>query len=153
MDPLAVSKVPVFEGLSSEQLGKVAALAQEGRARTGEVFFREGDIGDAFYVLVTGSVRISKQIQGVGEEALAILEPGACFGEMALIDEFPRSADARAHSDCTVAVITKADLAHLMETDRELSHAVLVRFVRTLTTRLRETNDKIKVFFQLAAGF
>ena len=153
MDPLLLAKISLFEGLTNEQLAKVAALAREVPTRYGTVFFREGEPGDAFYALLEGQVRISKQIIGVGEEALAILEAGACFGEMALIDEFPRSADARAHSDCTVAVITKADLAHLMETDRDLSHAILVRFVRTLTERLRETNDKIKVFFALAGGF
>jgi CRP-like cAMP-binding protein len=153
VDAGLLSHVPLFDGLSADQLAQVASLAREQRASTGHVFFREGELGDAFFVLLEGNVRISKHIVGVGEEALAILEPGACFGEMALIDSFPRSADARAHSDCVVGVITKDDLAHLMAADRDLAHEMLLRFVRTLCVRLRETNDKIKVFFQLAGGF
>ena len=153
MDPLLLAKISLFEGLSHEQLAKVAALAREVKSRYGTVFFREGETGDSFYVLLEGNVRISKQIVGVGEEALAILEPGACFGEMALIDNFPRSADARAHTDCTVSVITKSELGALMSADRDLAYELLLRFVGTLAARLRETNDKIKVFFALAGGF
>ena len=153
VDPTLLSPVPLFEGLSAEQLAQVAALAKEVDARYGTVFFREGEAGDSFYVLLDGHVRISKVIAGVGEEALAILEPGACFGEMALIDNFPRSADARAHTDCKVGVITKEALTELMSRDRELAYEILLRFVGTLCTRLRETNDKIRVFFALAGGF
>lgn len=153
MDPGVLAQVPLFEGLSPEHLAKIAALATTRRYRHGEVLFEEGTPGDAFYVLLEGNVRISKRIRGVGEEALAILDPGSCFGEMALIDSFPRSADARAHSDCVVGVVRKEDLEQLLHHDRDLAYDLLWRFVRTLSARLRETNDKIKVFFALSSGF
>jgi CRP-like cAMP-binding protein len=143
----------MFEGLSPEHLQKIGALARERVYRYNEMIFEEGAPGDAFYVLLQGNVRISKRIAGVGEEALAILEPGACFGEMALIDSFPRSADARAHTDCVVGVIAKDDLQQLLYVDRDLAYYLLWRFVQVLCARLRETNDKIKVFFALSSGF
>src|SRR6267143_1669971 len=89
----------------------------------------------------------------VGEEALAILEPGSYFGEMALIDDTPRSADATAHMPCTLYVIQKADLEELMFLHKDLAYELLWTFVRTLSARLRDTNDKIKAFFALSARF
>src|SRR5207237_727426 len=85
-------------------------------------------------------VRISKMVQGVGEEALAVLEPGSYFGEMALIDDTPRSADATAHLACTLYVIQKADLEQLMFLHKDLAYELLWTFVRTLSARLREAN-------------
>ena len=104
-------------------------------------------------LIASGKVRISKMVPGVGEEALAILEPGSYFGEMALIDDTPRSADATAHMPCTLYMIQKADLEELMFLHKDLAYELLWTFVRTLSARLRETNDKIKAFFALSARF
>ena len=129
----------------------MAALAQERELPGSTFLFRENDPGDAMYVLLEGRVRISKMVEGIGEEALAILEPGAFFGEMALIDDAPRSADAKAHVDCKLAEIRRDELEQLLFVDRELAHDLLWAFCRTLSARLRETNDKIKAFFALSA--
>lgn len=151
MDDAVLRRCPLFESLRPEQLAKVAALAQERELPGGTFLFRENDPGDAMYVLLDGKVRISKMVEGIGEEALAILEPGAFFGEMALIDDAPRSADAKAHSACKLAEIRRDELEQLLFVDRELAHDLLWAFCRTLSARLRETNDKIKAFFALSA--
>lgn len=151
MDDAVLRRCPLFESLRPEQLAKVAALAQERELPGGTFLFRENDPGDAMYVLLDGRVRISKMVEGIGEEALAILEPGAFFGEMALIDDAPRSADAKAHVDCKLAEIRRDELEQLLFVDRELAHDLLWAFCRTLSARLRETNDKIKAFFALSA--
>jgi CRP/FNR family cyclic AMP-dependent transcriptional regulator len=151
MDDAVLRRCPLFESLRPEQLRKVAALAQE-RAVAGGVFlFRENDPGDAMFVVLEGKVRISKQVENIGEEALAILEPGAFFGEMALIDDAPRSADARAHTTCKLAELRREELEQLLFVDRELAHDILWAFCRTLSARLRETNDKIRAFFALSS--
>jgi len=72
---------------------------------------------------------------------------------MALIDDTPRSADATANIPCTLYVIQKADLEELMFLHKDLAYELLWTFVRTLSARLRETNDKIKAFFALSARF
>ena len=82
-------------------------------------------------------------VPGMGEEALAILRAGDYFGEMALIDDFPRSADARVHEAARLFVIRKEDMEDLLFVDRDLAYDLLWNFVRTLSTRLRETNDKM----------
>ncbi|HEX4620162.1 MAG TPA: cyclic nucleotide-binding domain-containing protein [Myxococcaceae bacterium] len=102
------------------------------------------------YVVAEGKVRISKMVPGIGEEALAILEKGQYFGEMALIEEGPRSADAIAHIPSTVFAIRRDKLDQLLFTDKDLAFVLLWTFVRTLSARLREMNDKIKAFFAIS---
>ncbi|RKG56832.1 cyclic nucleotide-binding domain-containing protein [Corallococcus sp. AB011P] len=150
MDAAVLKKVALFEGLTQGQLAKVARIAQSRSHPAGDFLFREGDTGQDMFILADGKVRISKSVPGIGEEALAILEPGQYFGEMAVIEDSPRSADAIAHTSCTVWVIERAKLDQLMFTDKDLAYVLLWTFVRTLSERLRETNDKIKGFFAIS---
>lgn len=153
MDTSQLKKIPLFSNLTTDHLDKVAAIGKERAFKASEVVFREGEVGSEFFVIITGKVRISKMVPGVGEEALAILEPGSYFGEMALIDDTPRSADAIAHTSCNLWVMQKQDLEELMFLHKDLAYELLWTFVRTLSVRLRETNDKIKAFFALSARF
>jgi len=153
VDVAQLKNVTLFDGLSTVQLSKIAGLLEERDYSADSHIFHEGDNGQEFYVVLAGRVRISKSVPGIGDEALAILEPGAHFGEMALVDEATRSADAIAHVDCRLAVFPRAEFDQLMFTDKEIAYSVLWTFVRTLSARLRETNEKIKGFFALAARF
>ncbi len=96
------------------------------------------------YVIIDGRVRISREVAGIGEEAIAILGPGSVFGEMALLDEAPRSADARVHEQpCRLLAIPKDAFEDLLFLHKDLAYEVLWSIVRMLTQRLRETNDKL----------
>ena len=90
-------KVDLFRerGLSAAEMKLLATFSSEERFREGSMIFREGEKGDKLYIVLDGRVRISKFIPGVGEEALTVLDRGDFFGEMALIDDKPRSADAQ----------------------------------------------------------
>ena len=145
-----LARVPLFEGLSQAQLKKLAGVCETERVPRGKYVFREGEPGASMYVLVEGRVRISRQLPGFGEEALAILDPGAAFGEMAVVEEAPRSADAIAHEEATLLRIERDRLDQLLFTDKELAYAVLWALVRTLSARLRETNEKMKAFFAMS---
>jgi CRP-like cAMP-binding protein len=153
MDSQPLRRCPLFQTLSSAQLGKIAALATVRDLPGGAPIFKEGDAGAEMFVVVSGRVRISKMVKGVGEEALSILDAGAYFGEMAMIDDAPRSADALAHTPCALAVIRREDLDQLMFVDKDLAYVLLWTFVRTLSARLRETNDKIQGFFAMTGPF
>ena len=153
MDPIALKKIPLFANLTADHLAKISAIAAQKTAKANERIFQEGEVGTEMFIIAQGKVRISKMVPGVGEEALAILEPGSYSGEMALIDDTPRSADATAHLACNLLVIRKADLEELMFLHKDLAYELLWTFVRTLSARLRETNDKIKAFFALSARF
>jgi CRP/FNR family cyclic AMP-dependent transcriptional regulator len=153
VDPHALRRCALFQTLSSAQLGKIVAIAAARELPGGAAIFKEGDAGEEMFVVVSGRVRISRVVPGVGEEALTILDAGAYFGEMAMIDDAPRSADALAHTPCTLAVIRRDDLDQLMFVDKELAYLLLWTFVRTLSARLRETNDKIQGFFAMTGPF
>jgi len=153
MDAASLRACPLFQTLSSEQLARIASIATRRELPGGSAVFVEGAAGDEMYVIVSGRVRISKKVQGVGEEALAILEPGAYFGEMAMIDDSPRSADALAHTSCVLAVVKREEMEQLMFIDKDLAYVVLWTFVRTLSVRLREMNEKIQGFFAMTGPF
>jgi len=149
-----LQKVPLFEGLHPAQLAQVVALAELEQFRVGKTIFSEGDPGEKLYIILEGQVRISKFIPNVGEEALSILEAGAYFGEMALVDSsLGRSAHAIAHKSVSLASIERPAFEQLLFINRDLAHDVLWSFVRTLSSRLRDTNDKIKSFFAMTGGF
>jgi CRP-like cAMP-binding protein len=136
--------------LSSMEIQFLSSLSQEKQLPAGEMIFREGDAGDRMYVVLSGKVRISKQIPGAGEEALAILERGDYFGEMALIDNLPRSADARAHTGGAVVLIIPKDVIGAILDPRKVSSLRLLKILSTvLAQRLRAIEDKITSWFVL----
>jgi CRP-like cAMP-binding protein len=138
-----LSKIGLFSALQPTYLRRIATLGLEEDYAADALIFKEGAVGDKVYLIISGAVRISRTVPGMGEEALAVLRAGTHFGEMALIDDFPRSADARAHEACRLFVIRKEDLEDLLFVDRDLAYDLLWSFVRTLSGRLRETNDKM----------
>jgi CRP/FNR family transcriptional regulator, cyclic AMP receptor protein len=94
--------------------------------------------------VIEGTVRITRQIGAVGDETLAVLRTGQHFGEMSLIDDHvSRSADATAHHRVRAILLPRLVLRDLMFVDRELAHDLLWRFVRLLTHRVREANDRL----------
>jgi len=138
-----LARIPLFDGLSRDALALVAAVAIEETVQRGTRIFQYGEVGDKLYVIVDGKVRISREVSGMGEEALAVLGPGEVFGEMALLDETPRSADATAHETARVLVISKEAFDDLLFLHKDLAYEVLWACVRMLSARLRETNDKL----------
>jgi CRP/FNR family cyclic AMP-dependent transcriptional regulator len=148
-----LKKVHLFENLTENELEKIQKICiRETHAKDTAMFF-EGDPGNRCYVITRGEVRISKFIQNIGEEALAVLKAGDYFGEMALIDNFPRSAHAIANTDIEVLAINKTDLDRILISDRELGYKLLWTFTRTLSKRLRETNEKLAGFLTMSGGF
>ncbi len=138
-----LARVPFFDGLTREALALIAKATTEESHATGTKLFQYGDAGDKLFILLEGRVRISREIAGMGEEALAVLGPGEVFGEMSLIDEEPRSADARVHERCRMLVITKENFDDLLFLHKDLAYEVLWNCVRILSVRLRETNEKL----------
>ncbi|AKT40891.1 cyclic nucleotide-binding domain-containing protein [Chondromyces crocatus] len=138
-----LSKVALFKGLTPTALELIARVSSEESHALGTKIFEHGDPGDKLYILLDGKVRISREIPGMGEEALTILGPGAVFGEMALLDEAPRSADARVHERCRLLTVSKDTFEDLLFLHKDLAYEVLWSVVRMLTQRLRETTDKL----------
>jgi len=148
------AKVDVLreQGLSAAELRLLATYSQEERFQPNALIFSEGEHGDKLYIVVDGQVRISRRLQGMGEEALTILGRGDVFGEMALIDDQPRSADARAHTGgCTVFTIDSHRLEEVLEMDPDASRQFLTLLCQILCRRIRTMTDRL-VAWRLMAG-
>ncbi len=138
-----LAQIDLFNGLPQAHLRRIADIGLEEQYRTGATIVSEGEAGDKFYLIVEGAVRVSRIVPGMGEEALAVLRPGAYFGEMSLIDDSPRSATVMCHEKCRLFVVNRRDLEDLLFVDRDLAYELLWNWVRTLSRRLRATNDKM----------
>lgn len=103
------------------------------------VLFQEGDRGEEMFIIQTGKVKISKRIRGV-EKTLATLDKGEFFGEMAILNDKPRSASAETLEDCDMLVIDRKTFDALIRGNVEIA----VRFIKRLADRLRETNDQME---------
>ncbi len=147
-----LSKVPLFQGLTPAALELVSGVATHEVHEPNTCIFEHGAVGDKLYVILDGRVRISRNVPGMGEEALAVLNPGAIFGEMALLDDTPRSADARVHERCRLLVISREAFEDLLFLHKELAYEVLWSMVRILSARLRETTDKL-TFLSVSSKF
>ena len=148
-----LKKIELFKTLTDDELDEIEKICARESYAKDTIMFMEGDPGDRCYVIVKGEVRVSKFIPNIGEEALAVLKPGDYFGEMALIDNFPRSAHAIANTDVEVLSITKAGLDAVLIRDREMGYKLLWVFTQTLARRLRETNEKMAGFLAMTGKF
>jgi CRP/FNR family cyclic AMP-dependent transcriptional regulator len=150
MDLELVKKAAIFATLEEDELGRVAEIIKEQSFKFGQTIFKEGEPGNRLYIIATGDVRISRVVPGSGEEALTVLKPGACFGEMAVFDRSERSTDAIANTDCTLLTISRSDFEILLDFNRDVAYKVLWAVVRLLCERLRVTNDNLRSFLAMS---
>ncbi len=129
----------VFAGLPRRFLARLAVRFFEKAYTQGDVVFHEGEPGKALFVVLEGIVTITRA-GPEGERTLRTFGPGACFGEMALIDDFPRSATAHVTAPARLLILYKSDFDALVDgnprialvTLRNLLH-MLAMYVRTAT--------------------
>jgi CRP/FNR family transcriptional regulator, cyclic AMP receptor protein len=140
----------IFQDLDDGELARVAEVCGEQKFAVGEVVFKEGEPGNRLFIVAEGEIRISRTIPGSGEEALAVLKPGSCFGEMAVFDRSERSTDAIANTSCTLLTISRSDFELVLDFNRDIAYKVLWSVVRLLSTRLRATNDNLRSFLAMS---
>ncbi len=150
MDKELITQSAIFKDLDDDELERIAEICETQEFKFGQHIFKEGDKGNRLYIISKGEVRISRDVPGSGEEALAVLKHGACFGEMAVLDRSERSTDAIANTDCTLLTITRSDFELLLDFNRELAYKVLWSVVRLLCGRLRITNDNLRSFLAMS---
>jgi CRP-like cAMP-binding protein len=146
-------RVRLFESLDVPELAEILMLGMVKEFAKDEVIFEDGAPGDSFYVIYDGSVRISKVFQHMGEEALTILGAGEFFGEMSFFDDEPRSARAVAHEGVKLLEIKNSELKRHLADRSEVALKFLWAFARTLSQRVRDTNDKFSALFTISRVF
>jgi signal transduction histidine kinase len=127
-----------FVGILSEELKALEGEGQSRRFQAGEIIFRAGDIGDGVYVVEEGSVRISAVVGQNEARVLAVIGPGDYFGEMAVLDDAPRSASAIAETDTIALFLGRDKLLQLLEGRPQLA----LNIIREFSVRIRALNKK-----------
>ncbi|HEX4575315.1 MAG TPA: cyclic nucleotide-binding domain-containing protein [Gemmatimonadales bacterium] len=144
MDLNLLKHAAIFQDLDDGELARVAEVCREQKFALGQYVFKEGEPGNRLFLILEGEVRVSRTIPGSGEEALAVMKPGACFGEMAIFDRSERSTDAIANTACTLLTISRSDFELLLDFNRDIAYRVLWCVVRLLSARLRVSNDNLR---------
>ena len=130
----------LFSTLSRFELRVVDALLHERTYLKGEIIFDEGEEAQALYAIIAGRVLICRQ----GEPdtgRITEIEAGVIFGELALLDNVPRSAQARAAEDCVLASLSRTDFESLLDTHAVIASKIAVQLARHLGRQLRDQSS------------
>ena len=126
--------IPLFPGLPAADLEKICGMLQEVHLPPGAELFAEGDAGESAYLIRQGEIEITRLSDG-RPVPLAVRRQGEMVGEMAILEQAPRMASARALTDCTLLAIRREQLDQLVSSSSSVARVLLA----TVTTRLRET--------------
>lgn len=130
-----LKNVSLFDGIQDSDKEKIEQVVLRGTVPSGTVFFKEGEAGDAFYVITSGEVAVIKN-DGDKESLIAVIkgtDENNFFGEMALVGDLPRSATVVARTDCSILEIEKKSFDMLLR----INSFVALRIMTALTKRLR----------------
>jgi CRP-like cAMP-binding protein len=130
-------EVALFQGLGQEDLTEILRISEAVRVDEGEYVFEEGERGDHFFVIVHGSIELRK-VTGSGFKRLAILKAGQAFGEMALLNQTPRSASALAVEDTYLLSVSRAAFSRMLGGD-----TLSVRLLKNLSKALWATSVRL----------
>lgn len=134
-----LQKVPLFSQLAPVELQRVGDVARERAYPRNSVILFEDDPGDALYVVAQGQVKVVLIGEDGREVILSVLGPGEFFGEMALIDDEPRSAHVIAMEDSSLLVLRREDFQGILRQSPGIGLALL----RELSRRLRRVDEKV----------
>jgi len=136
-----LKKIPIFEGLSNRDLNFIEPLLHPREYRPEEIIFHQGEPGVGMYIIEEGVVKI---VFEPTNRLLAELGPGEFFGELALLDESPRSAAAIAKTDCKVWGMFQSDLFSIIERNPRLGVKITLRLARVIGERLKKSNVQVQ---------
>ncbi len=136
-----LKQVPIFSDLNTKELAEVEKIVHRRIYKKKEPIIKMGDPGLGMYIVVKGSVEIATE-EGKGEKnVLARLTEGSFFGDLALLDESPRSASAQALEDCSIIGFFRPDFLDLLYRKPKLGIKVLFALAKTIGERLRCTDE------------
>ena len=128
----ALKRAPLFEGLSKKELTQLARVTEDIELRQGQVLCKEGEIGHEFFVIVDGKAEVTRKGKKITQRG-----GGEFIGEIALVEEVPRTATVTAKSPMRAFVLTSTDFHHLLEQNPQVQNKVL----RALARRVAELSE------------
>ena len=148
MNPEELKHIAVLKAMDSDALARLATALEAKDHADGQTVFVEGDPGDSMYFIVKGCIRIEKRAQAAGAmpKTLAVLEAGDYFGEMALLDQKPRSASAVAAGGARILRLSKAAFDQMQGQSTLAAMSVLFAMIRTSSERIRRLSAQVVVY-------
>lgn len=139
-----LKNVPIFRELKNNDIREIERIIHHRQFKPQEVIFWEGEPGVGMYIIQNGEVGIFQGRDTENEEELARLKNGDFFGEMALLNEEPRSATAVSLSNCHIIGLFRPDLFGLIERKPQFGVKVLLKLSDMMAKRLRVTNEELQ---------
>jgi CRP/FNR family transcriptional regulator, cyclic AMP receptor protein len=136
-------EVRLFKDIGEPELVALGESLRERPLRRGQVLFREGELGEEMFIVVRGSIVVSKPVKERVEQVLARMGPGDFFGEMSLFDRAPRSATIQADSDASLLALDREALRRLTEVSPRAAAAFFHALVQVFIERLRASGDLV----------
>jgi len=133
-----LARMPLFRALNDREILRLLQVVEVSTYHDGEVVIREGDRGEELFIVLTGSVKVSR-----GESHLVTLKPGDHFGEMALVRSQPRSASVFSELDTELMVIRRSDFFDILRNEHQLAVKLLWQFLGVLADRLADTTREL----------
>jgi CRP-like cAMP-binding protein len=148
MNPEELKAIAVLEQVDNDALARLAGALEDKEFSDGQTVFSEGEPGDSMYFIVQGNIRIEKRAQAASglQKALAVLQAGDYFGEMALLDQKPRSASAVAFGPAKVLRLSKAAFDQMQRESGSAGMNVLFAMIRTSSERIRRLSAQVVVY-------
>ena len=122
-----LARVPLFDGLSKKQLSQISSLMTRVDLVTGDVLARQGEIGREFVILLEGEAEVARD-----GKVIAVRGPGDYIGEIALLDNRPRTATVTAKTDVAAEVLNRAEFSSLLADAPDLSSKLMATLARRL---------------------
>lgn len=137
-------QVPLFGNMNAGELREFEKIIHRRSFKAGETIFWEGEPGVGMYIIQRGSVTISKYFSTEERKVLALLQAGEFFGELALLDESPRSATAIAKEETKILGLFRPDLFSLLDRKPRLGNKFLFQLALIIGERLKYTNSEMQ---------
>lgn len=144
-----LARTPMFDTVPAAQLDELAAKAKTVHLKSRDMLFSKGDIGDRLYVVVKGLVRIGVLSPDGREVTYGLIKPGQLFGEIAVLDGGPRTADATAMEDCELLALNRKDVLAFLTRHPAFS----LHLIEILCGRMRRADELLEdIFFLTLPG-
>ena len=138
-----LKSIKLFEGIKKRQLIHVLESLQERTYLKGETIFAQGDIGRALFIVFSGKIALTRlDAAAQKSDVIAEVHPGEFFGEMALLEEMPRTAGAHATEDTKVFMLFKIKLESLLFARPKIGVVIAAQLAKILSARLRALIEK-----------
>ena len=136
-------EIPIFDKVHSSELKLITKFMNFMDFEPKEIVFKEGEKGDYVCFVADGAFRVIKKTESGRQVVIASLTKGRSFGEMAVIDDFPRSATVRAWSKSTLVILTREGFNNILDQHPAIGIKILKRMARLLSMNLRKTSSQL----------